>query len=231
MVIVPLDGVAEPESALKVSATALEADIVTVPPRLTGEPLTLIPLPADTVMEELARELLGILAVERESVPPNATGDPETDTPAVPLTVIESLTRAALGTCPKLGAEAVLPKRTVLLAPTAKELKAPEAEPICTAFWVVPTRVKVTVDPDPAVLILPEPVSVNAPAEGVAVPELVGNEAAVLPEAAIDIVPGPLVILIPEPGVILAATGASPAEPMSSCPEPRTVDTKRVPSK
>src|ERR1700722_7810682 len=61
---------------------------------------------------------------------------------------------------------------------------------------------------------------VNAPANGIAVPESVGNEFAMLPVAARSTVPGPLVIVIvPLVEVRFAQTGdALVPAPMSSCP-------------
>ena len=69
------------------------------------------PLAIDTGVERL------IVAL-----PPSDTGDPVTEIPVPFAKVIELLVNAALGTVPKLGSAPVLPKRTVLVAPTATEL-------------------------------------------------------------------------------------------------------------
>jgi hypothetical protein len=77
----------------------------------------------------------------------------------------------------------------------------------------------VTVDPTPVVIILLPPAIVRAPKEGVAVPESVGNEAAVVPEdSRLSVLAPGVNTIVPPVDVNVENAGSAPVAPINNWP-------------
>jgi hypothetical protein len=175
------------------------------------------------------------------AVPPKETGEPVTVIFCPFDKVIDEFDRAAFGTAPKEGSAPVLPRSTVLVAPTATDDKLLVALPICTEWLVVPDtftigaeavpvmvillppvtestgappeRETVTVEPEPVVATPVPPIMLRVFEEGVAVPALVTKFVTGVFMVSVD--PDPDVEVIPLPVTRnVSATGT--ATPLSA---------------